>query len=116
MSTTISVSSFSKEAASKTAGEKLKERLITAISSGNDINIDFSNITCFASPFFNNSLGSLVLIYGSGTIDQIKISNITEIGGQTYKTSLENARLLLENPEYESAIDEIINNTPKKAE
>lgn len=116
MPTTISISSFSKEAASKTAGEKLKDYIVTALSSGDIIIIDFSNISRFASPFFNNSFASLALIYGFDVIGQIKLVNITETGRQTYETSLENARLLLNNPEFTLTIDKIINNTPKKVD
>lgn len=116
MPTTISISSFSKEAASKTAGEKLKDHIITALSSGDNIIIDFSNMSRFASPFFNNSFASLALVYGFDVIRQIKLVNITETGRQTYETSLENARLLSNNPEFTLAIDKIINNTPKKVD
>lgn len=97
---TITISSFSNEAASKTKGEILKKYLNDSISSGEDITVDFSNINRFASPFFNNSFASLGLIYGFEIINKIKLRNITETGKQTYETSIENAKLLASSPKF----------------
>lgn len=114
--TTITISSFSNEAASKSKGEILKNYLSKLIASNEEITVDFSNINRYASPFFNNSFASLALIHGFDTINKIKLSNITETGHQTYETSIENAKLLSTSPKFTSEIDKIINNAPKKAE
>lgn len=113
---TIKISSFSNEAASKTKGEHLKDLLLPYLSTKQSVAVDFSGIDCFASPFFNNSFSSLALIYGFDLINQIKLVGINEIGYSTYTSSIENAKLLSENPEYSNSITKIISDAPKKME
>lgn len=112
---TIIVSSFTNEAASKAKGLLLKSQLDALINSGEkNISIDFSGITKFASPFFNNSLAALALIYGFSTINSIKIDNISDIGLSTYQTSMNNAKIVSDNQECVSEINQIIDVAPKK--
>lgn len=112
----IKISTFSNEAASKAKGEVLKSLIEQLLCSSNEITIDFSNINRFASPFFNNSFASLALSHGFDAIKNIHLINISETGLNTYKTSIDNAKSISQSPEYTSKIDQIINNTPKKAE
>lgn len=112
--TTINISSFTSEAASKTKGILFRDILEPLIKNNEDITVDFEGITRFASPFFNNSFASLGIVYGFNTIKRIELKNISETGKITYDTSLENAKLISESPQFKEEIDEIINNTPKK--
>ncbi len=111
---TINLAVFTTEAASKSKGELLKKILMQYIELNQEISVDFAGINRFASPFFNNSFASLALIYGFDLVKKIKLLNISETGLHTYETSLENAELIAENPQYMKEIDKIVNNTPKK--
>lgn len=112
---TIKITDFSKEAASKTKGDALKELMEPLLQENKDFTVDFSGITRFASPFFNNSFAKLALIYGFKQINAINIINMSETGHLTYQTSIDNALLLSEKPEYSERINIIINtNLPKK--
>lgn len=113
---TIQLASFTTEAASKSKGELLKEHLELLIQEGEDIVVDFKGIKRFASPFFNNSFAALALAYGFDVIKKIQLLDITETGQHTYETSLDNALLISENPQFSDEIDRIVNNTPKKAD
>lgn len=113
---TIKLSSFTNEAASRTKGAVLKHLIEEALKSGEEISVDFDGIKRFASPFFNNSFASLGLVYGFDLLEKIELLNITDTGKSTYKTSVDNAKLIYENPEFSSEIDKIINNAPKKVE
>lgn len=113
---TIKLSTFTTEAASKAKGAILKTMLEEALKSEEKVVIDFSDIKRFASPFFNNSFAALGLIYGFDLLDKIERINITSIGDNTYETSVENAKLIYQNPQFSSEIDKIINNVPKKVE
>lgn len=113
---TIALASFTTEAASKSKGEVLREHLESLIQEGEEISVDFNGIKRFASPFFNNSFASLALAYGFDVVNKIKLLGITETGLHTYETSLENAQLISENPQFSDEIDRIVNNTPKKAD
>ena len=113
--TTIMISDISKEAASKAKGILLKEQLKNLIEQReNDICVDFSGISRFASPFFNNSFAALALIYGFSTISSIKISNLSEVCRDTYQTSMANAKAVSQNQTHINEINQIIDNAPKK--
>ena len=114
---TIKITDFSKEAATQTKGIELRGKIEPLILSEVPFTVDFSGISRFASPFFNNSFASLALIYGFDAISQIPITNLSETGHMTYSTSMENAQLLLNNPDFIEKINSIINNNlPKKDE
>ncbi len=113
---TIYLTAFTTEAASKSKGEILKEKLAEYIQNNCEISVDFEGINRFASPFFNNSFAALALVFGFDVIKKIQLLNISETGRHTYETSLDNAELIAVNPEYSEEIDKIVNNTPKKVE
>lgn len=113
---TIIISTFSNEAASKSKGLVLKEKLEALISIGEDISVDFAEIERFASPFFNNSFAALAIQYGFALVNRIKLINLSDIGIDTYESSLDNAKLLVERPEFTEKINQIISNSPKKVE
>lgn len=112
--TTIRLSTFTNEAASRIKGELLKEKLETYLLDNQDISVDFTGITKFASPFFNNSFAALAIVFGFERINKITLLHLSEIGQRTYDTSIQNARLIYEKPEFTNTIQEILNKAPKK--
>lgn len=113
----IKISDFSREAASQTKGIQLREQMERLLKEAKSFSVDFDGISRFASPFFNNSFASLALIYGFNAIENIRLLNLSEIGNLAYSTSMDNARLLSNNPDYVEKINNIINtNLPKKDE
>ena len=108
----IKISDFSKEAASKTKGLILKEKLLEHLDDA-DLAVDFTGIEMFASPFFNNSFSALALIYGFEKINKIGLDST---GQNTYDTSIENARLLSNSPQFSEQINDIVNNANKDGE
>lgn len=113
----ITIKEITNEAASQSSGIKLLNLMEPLIESGTAFCVDFEGISRFASPFFNNSFAKLALLYGFDTVDSIEILNLSEVGTDTYNTSMDNAKLLSADPTYSSQIKEIINrNLPKKGE
>lgn len=113
----IKISDFSQEAASQTKGLQLRAIMEPFLKQETPFTVDFDGICRFASPFFNNSFAGLALIYGFDVIENIGLLNLSEIGNLAYRTSMENAHLLSNNPEYIEKINNIINtNLPKKDE
>lgn len=111
----IVIKDITKEAASQSSGEKLFANMEPLIKENVEFCVDFEGLTRFASPFFNNSFAKLALAYGFDSIDAIEILNLSKVGKDTYNTSMENAKLLSNDPGYAAKIKEIINaNLPKK--
>ena len=68
------------------------EELIKNISSDEKIILDFKDITLFATPFFNASIGYYVLTLGPEKFNKIfELGEISELGLNTYNHSYENA-------------------------
>lgn len=115
--TTIKLSDFTKEAASKTKGLELKLKLGDALKNGLDITVDFHGITRFASPFFNNSFSALAIEYGFEAIQDITLVDLSPVGKETFDTSLQNAQIIANKPEYAEQISAIVNSiVPEGAE
>ena len=92
----IRINEFTNEAASKAKGIMLKE-LIEKNIGDTDLIIDFTGITRFASPFFNNSFSALGIQYGFGTIEKIELLNISDNGKLVFDSSIENAKFLTDH-------------------
>ncbi|MBN2926088.1 MAG: STAS-like domain-containing protein [Eubacterium sp.] len=112
----IKVSSFSKEAATKSKGLVLREEIEKGLHTADEINVDFSDINRFASPFFNNSFAALALKYGFDKIEKISCLNLSDVGLDAYESSMENAKMLSSSPEFADEMTKIIQETPKNTE
>ena len=113
---TIKVAEFTKEAASKKRGLELKGLLDDYLKKECEITVDFEGITRFASPFFNNSFSALALEYGFQAIRSITLSNLSQVGKETFDASLQNAEMIYNNPRYAEKIQGIVNIIPEGAE
>lgn len=112
----IKVSSFTKEAATKSKGLVLKGEIEKALDQAEEIIVNFSDINRFASPFFNNSFAALALKYGFDRVEKISFQNLSEVGKDAYEASMENAKMLSSSPEFADKMDRIIQETPKNTE
>ena len=110
---TIIIKDLTKEAASQTSGEKLLNIMEPFVKEHVEFCVDFDGLTRFASPFFNNSFSKLALVYGFELIDSIKILNLSIVGTDTYNASIENAKLLSNDPKYAAKIKALLNTRSK---
>lgn len=89
---TIIVSNFISNGLSEKNGLILREKISEFLEKDQEVILDFSNITLFATPFFNSFIGYFVLKMNPDIVkEKIKIVNISELGQDTYKHSYENA-------------------------
>lgn len=93
----IRVIDFSNEAASKTKGDYLRDRIEKNIVNIDTIVVDFKGVNKFSYPFFNNSFAALAVKYGFDKIGCIKLINISQVGIDTYNMSMDNAKTLCNN-------------------
>ncbi|CAK3063611.1 MULTISPECIES: STAS-like domain-containing protein [Vibrio] len=81
-----------KNAISMQSGTKLNNAISSALIEGQIVEIDFSGVSLFASPFFNASVGVLLK---DMTIEQLmermKIVNCNDIGLSLLNTVIQNA-------------------------
>ena len=87
------------------------EEFLKDMSEGDVINVDFSNITLFATPFFNSSIGYFILNLGPEKVSKIiTLENISELGTNTYKHSLDNASEIYKKKTDTSSVGNITQN------
>lgn len=68
------------------------EKILEEIKEGDSIVLNFKDITLFATPFFNSSIGYFLLKLGPEKFNKIfKLEEISELGKSTYQHSYENA-------------------------
>ena len=90
----INVSELIENGLTESNGFLLREKiaeLLKEIEEGTII-LNFRDITLFATPFFNASIGFFVLKLGPDKFDKIfKLEEITDLGLSTYQHSYDNA-------------------------
>ncbi len=110
MNKTIRIVDFCPTALSIADGEVLKKEIEKYLETFEKIVLDFDNITLFASPFFNQSIGYFVTkLTPKIFLEKITCINLTELGNQTYNYSYNNACSVYEKSLKESDIDSINN-------
>ncbi|MEG0529065.1 MAG: STAS-like domain-containing protein [Bacilli bacterium] len=91
---TIKVKELVDNGLSETSGLILRKKIQELLNnSTKKIILDFSGITLFATPFFNSFIGYFVLQYSPERVDElIEITNISDLGKETYNHSYSNAK------------------------
>lgn len=79
---------------SESDGLLLRKKILDLLKKSEEkIILDFSEINLFATPFFNSFIGYFVMQYGPTKVsDLIELSNISELGKETYQHSFNNAK------------------------
>lgn len=81
-----------KNAISMQSGMKLHDVIANNLLSGEKVEIDFSDVALFASPFFNASVGVLLKdVSIESLMDKMKIVNCSEVGLGLLNTVIQNA-------------------------
>lgn len=109
----INVSDYVKFCLAAKDGIKLRSIINDALCINESITLDFTNISLFASPFFNASIGYLVMKFGIDDFNKkIVLKNLSEVGKLTVDKVIENA-IEFKNSDKHMEIEEIINNPDK---
>lgn len=96
--TTILISEICPFALAEEDGKKVYDAIDNALENNNGICVDFNQISLFATPFFNTSLGAIILKYGIEKFDaMVEIKNLDALGEETYQHSRNNAIVFLKN-------------------
>ncbi len=81
-------SGFSSEDATK-----LDSAIKPLFEAGEDISVDFEDISIFTTLFFNNAFAKYLMLLGPEEYDKrFVLNNLSELGEMTYKHSLDNAK------------------------
>ncbi len=91
-------------AITRDTGRALYNRIHPALLAGEEVELDFSGVRVFASPFFNTAIG---LLYQDMTPEQLtehlKLQHLTLAGKSTLRVVIETARTVYGSDEAEKA-------------
>lgn len=90
-------------------GAKLLKEIGPRIGAGEDVHLDFSKVTIFASPFFNASLAVLASKFDPDSLNRLLVlENLSKEGEIVARRSIVNARLT-KDPETSRRLAEALN-------
>jgi hypothetical protein len=90
---TILVRDYADMALTERDGMKLRAAIERLLQNEPAVLLDFSGISLFATMFFNASIGHLVMqLSPTVCAGRILITNISDLGRETYQHTFENAR------------------------
>lgn len=90
-------------------GQKLYECVYPELKAGRPIELDFSGVNIFASPFFNFAIGQLLGDIAPNTLNRLlTILNLSEVGMDTLGRVIDNSKKYYASAEYQRAVDEVV--------
>ena len=107
---TIRVDAITSFCLSEQDGKTLRELVINKLERAEKVTVDFSNLSLFASPFFNASLGYILSSLGEKEFrNRIIITNLSSTGMKIFDKVMENV-LEYNNTLNKNTISKIVNN------
>lgn len=108
----IKIKEITNMAMSETFGLELRKRIQDSLNESDMVIIDFENISLFATPFFNASVGYLYMNLTPEVYKKrIFTRNLNELGDETYRHSLENAEIIYKQKRDTDKIGRIVEDT-----
>lgn len=100
------ISSFVPMAMTEKQGMVIRNEIEKYIKIEDVIILDFSNIHMYATMFFNAIIGYYArVLTPQGCIEKIKLSNISDLGQDTFNHSFENAKVVIKNKNSDEIAD-----------
>lgn len=103
MNEIIRVEQIAPIAMTEESGIKVREKIAEAFEEKKQVILDFTNVSLFATPFFNASIGYYIIkLTPEKALSDIVTDNLSLLGKETYEHSVENARRIhdkKDNPE-----------------
>lgn len=90
-------------------GEEIYNKIHPELLAGKTVNLDFTGVKIFASPFFNFAIGQLLKDISADNLNQLlKITNISPHGQNVLKRIIDNAKRYYSDDKFRNALDSAI--------
>lgn len=90
-------------------GNKLYTAIHSDLIKDHHIELNFTGVRIFASPFFNAAIGQLLSDINCEKLkNSLKISGLSEHGHHVLRRVIENSRMYYSNPRTKKVVDDII--------
>ena len=96
-------------------GEKVYRLIHPELLAGQRVELDFTGVKVFATPFFNHSIGKLLQDIPPNQLDALLTgSNLTPVGESVLRRVRKNSEEYYRNPEARRALDSILSDETNK--
>lgn len=90
-------------------GQKIYDMSCGYIMHDIPLTLDFRDVIQFASPFFNYSIGQLIVNFNEERFNAlVKVINLNPIGTNIYKRVIANAITFISNSNYRSSLSAVL--------
>ena len=90
-------------------GQRIYDMIYPELKAGHVVEIDFTGVTVFASPFFNAGVGQLLKdIEPAKLNDLLKVASLVTTGLNVLKRVIENSKQYYSDPKHKEAVDTVV--------
>lgn len=90
-------------------GEKLFLSIHPELSNGQDVTLDFTGVSVFASPFFNAAIGQLLRdVPAENLQSHLHFFGLSAYGNHVLGRVIDNAKSYYTNPRFRDSVDEVL--------
>jgi hypothetical protein len=90
-------------------GQKIHDLISPPLRNGEDVYLDFTGVSLFASPFFNFAIGQLLNSVPEASLRRLlHIEKINETGKLVVERVIANASIYHGNHDYKKIVDQIL--------
>ena len=101
----------------KEDGQKIYDAIHEPLKKGEKVTLDFDDVTQFASPFFNFSIGQLLKDIRESDLRQLlQIENLNQTGTLVVERVIENAAKYHGDRDYRKIVDDILKQQAKESD
>lgn len=97
-------------------GRSVNNRIYPELKAGREVDLDFSGVSVFASPFFNTAIGQLLRDMSSDELNRLlKVSGLSAVGMNIMRQVITNAKRYYSEPDYRRVLTEVLNSLAAEA-
>lgn len=90
-------------------GQKVYNLIYPELAAEHCVELDFTGIKVFATPFFNFAIGQLLKDLQPDNLNcLLKFTNLNSVGSQLLRRVIENAKRYYSDEHFHNAVDEVV--------
>lgn len=90
-------------------GQTVYDRIAPSLKDNKSVEVDFSDVDVFSSPFFNAAAGQLLKDSDAADLNRlVKFTNLNPAGSAVLKRVIENSKQYYASPDYRAAQEEAL--------
>ena len=90
-------------------GETVYKLLLPILDNDQDVDLDFTGVRIYASPFFNGAVGKLLGKFTPEELNKrVKFNGLSDHGKQILRRVTQNARKYYSNDKFRNAVDKVV--------